>query len=117
MRALFIALAALTAASPAQAAESGSERGRALFDKIGCWECHGYSGQGGIGPMSGPRIAHTVLPQEVFIALLRRPVNVMPPFGPALLTDQQVVDIYAFLQSRPQPKPASEIPLLKGTAP
>jgi mono/diheme cytochrome c family protein len=117
MRALFIALAALTAASLAQAAESGSERGQALFDKVGCWECHGYSGQGGIGPMSGPRIARTVLPQEVFIALLRRPISVMPPFGPALLTEQQVADIYAFLQSRPQSRPASEIPLLRGAAP
>lgn len=112
----FIALTALTVVSLAQAAESSSDRGKALFDKVGCWECHGYSGQGGTGPMSGPRIARTRLPQEVFIALLRRPISMMPPYGPALLTDQQIADLYAFLQSRPQPKPAAEISLLKGDA-
>ena len=33
--------------------------GKRLFDKDGCYQCHGYVGQGGT---SGPRLAQTRFP-------------------------------------------------------
>jgi hypothetical protein len=36
----------------------------------------------------------------------------MPPFTEKVVSDAELADIYAFLQSRPRPKPVSEIPLL-----
>ena len=36
----------------------------------------------------------------------------MPPFRPEILSDYDLADIYAYLQSLPKPKAASDIPLL-----
>jgi hypothetical protein len=36
----------------------------------------------------------------------------MPPYAEAVLSDQDLADIYAFLESRPVPRPASDIALL-----
>ena len=38
----------------------------------------------------------------------------MPPYRAAVLTDEELNDIYAYLQSLPQPKAAADIPLLNG---
>ena len=37
----------------------------------------------------------------------------MPPYRTAVISDEELTDIYAYLQSLPQPKAASDIPLLK----
>jgi cytochrome c1 len=37
----------------------------------------------------------------------------MPPYRAAVLTDQEVADLLAYIQSFPAPEPAGRIPLLK----
>ena len=84
--------------------------GQVLFNAVGCWECHGYSGQ---GTLSGPQIATSVLPLPVFQRLLRHPARLMPAYGADVLSDQQVASIYGYLQSLAPPRHAKELPLLQ----
>jgi mono/diheme cytochrome c family protein len=93
-----------------QTASTGNvANGKRVFDKDGCYECHGYAGQGG---RDGARIAQTTMPQAGFMRYVRRPTGAMPAFTQKVLPDQDLADIYAFLKSLPSAKPASEIPLL-----
>jgi mono/diheme cytochrome c family protein len=86
--------------------------GKRLFLADGCYQCHGTVGEGGRynGPV--PRVARTELPFEGFIGLLRAPPNDMPPYVAAVLPDQAVADIYAYLRALPEPRAARDIPLL-----
>lgn len=96
-----------------QAAPQGDAKaGQQLFLADGCWECHGTVAQGGV--ITGPRLAHTALPFAAVLQQLRVPQNAMPPYEPAVISDAQVADIYAWLQSLPPPQSAANIPLLSG---
>jgi mono/diheme cytochrome c family protein len=88
------------------------ERGKKLFVSAGCQLCHNGEAQGG-GP--GPRLAPNpnMLAFKVFAQRVRQPVNAMPPYTAKVLSDQQLADIYAFLQTVPKPPDVSTIPLLK----
>jgi hypothetical protein len=44
---------------------------------------------------------------------MRNPRGVMPIYTAAVLSAADLADIYAFLQSVPQPVPAARLPLLK----
>ena len=97
----------------AQATPPGNlENGRRVFVKDGCYECHGYAGQGG---RDGARLAQTTMPQASFVRYVRRPSGAMPAFTQKVLSDQELSDVYAFLKSLPAAKPAAEIPLLKNS--
>jgi ubiquinol-cytochrome c reductase cytochrome c subunit len=88
-----------------------SENGRKLFVSYGCYQCHGYEAQGSsaTGPRLGPRpIGFAQLSKYV-----RAPTGQMPPYTTKVLADGDLTDIYAFLQSRPQPAAVDSIPLLK----
>ncbi len=74
----------------------------------GCWQCHGFQGQG----MAGPALAPNPLPYEAFAALVRKPVNVMPAYSPALLSDEQMRRIHQYLQSIPKAPDPDSLPLL-----
>ena len=94
-----------------EAAPKGDAKaGQQLFASIGCWECHGSQGQG--GAITGPRLAHTALPFAAVLQQLRVPQNAMPPYEAAVVSDAQVADIYAWLESLPAPQTAANIPLL-----
>jgi len=104
------AAASLLFAHAAVAAPS-AENGKTAFVKHGCWQCHGFEGQGGAA--SGGRvIADTQLPFEAFKAYVRDPAGAMPPFRADIVSDSDLADIYAYLESRPKPEPAKDIPLL-----
>jgi mono/diheme cytochrome c family protein len=89
-----------------------AENGKKLFLSVGCYECHNREGQGGAG--TGPRLAPNPLPFSSFIHQLRQPASQMPPYTEKVLSEAQVADIYAFLQSVPKPPAVSTIPLLQG---
>lgn len=94
-----------------QAAPKGdAKEGQKVFAAVGCWECHGSEAQG--GAITGPRLAHTALPFAAVLQQLRVPQNAMPPYEPAVVSDAQVADIYAWLESLPAPQTAASIPLL-----
>jgi mono/diheme cytochrome c family protein len=82
--------------------------GAALFVANGCYQCHGYQGQGG----AAPRIAPTLYPLQAFVALVRHPASEMPAYSPVVLSDAALEQIYAYVRSRPEPPPASDIPQL-----
>jgi mono/diheme cytochrome c family protein len=94
-----------------QAAPKGDAKaGQQLYMSIGCWECHGSQAQG--GAVTGPRLAHTALPFGAMLQQLRVPQNAMPPYEPASVSDEDVANIYAWLESLPAPQSAANIPLL-----
>jgi len=102
---------AQTPATPAQPASSGNaETGKKLYVSYGCWQCHGYEGQGGA---AGPRLAPRPLPFAGFSRYVRRPTNQMPPYTEKVVSNADLEHIHAFLMSRPAPPAASSIPLLK----
>ena len=97
--------------SATQAATGNVENGKKLYNTVGCWTCHGYSGQGGAGTRLGP----DPMPLDAFIKYIRTPKGQMPPYTAKVLKDSDLADIHAFLKTIPRsPDPAS-IPLLRGT--
>jgi mono/diheme cytochrome c family protein len=98
-------------ASPALAASPG--KGKTAFVKHGCWQCHNFDGQGSIATSNGKIIARTAMSADAFKSFVRNTNGAMPPYRAAILTDDELHDIYAYLESLPAPRPAGEIPLLK----
>jgi mono/diheme cytochrome c family protein len=86
-----------------------AKNGERLFLRDGCWECHGYAGQGG---RDGARIAATVLSAQGLIRYVRKPGGAMPAYTDKVVTDQELTDIHAYLKTLPAPKPVKDIPLL-----
>jgi mono/diheme cytochrome c family protein len=94
---------------PVFAFAQNAENGKRLFTRDGCYECHGYAGQGSI---AGARLAPPVLNAQGMIRYIRKPAGAMPAFTDKVLSDQEVNDIYAYLKTIPAPKPVKDIPLL-----
>ena len=95
----------------AQTADGGDPaQGRLQYQDFGCWQCHGTTGAG--GGWQGPKLAPNPLPFAVFSTLVRTPRAQMPRYAPALLTAQDMANIYAYLQSIPAGRPARDIELL-----
>ncbi len=110
MRHFLLALIVLVAtASSAQPQPHPTNDGRALYVANGCYQCHGYVGQGG----AAPRIAPIVYPYEAFDRLVRRPANEMPAYAPRALGDDVLRAIYGYLRSLPEPPPLAEIAILR----
>jgi mono/diheme cytochrome c family protein len=86
-----------------------AENGRHLFMSVGCYECHGTAGQGGVGPRLAPR------PMELraLLAFVRNPPGRgMPPYSSKVLSDSDLADMHAYLETIPEPPPVKDIPLL-----
>ena len=112
----FLAIATTVAVSLALAGgalAADAQKGKAAFIQNGCWQCHDFAGEGSIATSNGKVIARTALPLDAFISFVRNTNGQMPPYRTAVISDEELTDIYAYLQSLPQPKAASDIPLLK----
>jgi mono/diheme cytochrome c family protein len=106
--------AAQSASTPRQTAgvpAGNADRGKTIYRRVGCWECHGFDGQSGGG--TGPKLGPPPMPFAAFTNQLRSPRNQMPPYTAKVLSDADVTDVYAFVQSLPQPPKVETIPLLK----
>lgn len=91
------------------AAQTPSARnGRKLFDSYGCYQCHDHDGHGG----AGARLAPDPIPFAAFSKYVRQPAGEMPPYTKKVVSDQELADIYAYLQSIPAPPAAKNIPIL-----
>jgi mono/diheme cytochrome c family protein len=93
---------------PAMALAQNVENGKRLYVRDGCYECHGYAGQGG----AGARLAPKVMATAALIAYVRHPSGAMPPYSAKVASDADLADIRAFLASLPSPPPLSSIPIL-----
>jgi len=92
---------------------ASAENGKVAFVKNGCWQCHGFQGQGSIATSNGAVLSGTALPFESFEAFVRGTNRAMPPYREAILSSADLADIYAYLQSIPKPQDINSIPLLK----
>jgi len=111
---LFLAAAPalLSGAALAQTAPKGDvARGKTVFASYGCWQCHGYQGQ---GSNAGPKLAPNPMPYEALDRQMRKPRDRMPAYTHKTTSDQDVADVYAYLLSIPKAKTVAEIPLLAG---
>ena len=110
---LLLAGAALlwAGSATAQQAPSGSiDNGKKLYEIVGCYQCHNRAAQG--AGATGPRLAPNPVPFQAFLQQVRHPRYEMPPYEAAIVTDQQLADIYAYLQTIPKPPDPKTIPLL-----
>jgi mono/diheme cytochrome c family protein len=108
-------LSILTAATLlAQAPVGDATRGKELFLKYTCYGCHGFSGQNG----PGNRLVPMKMAQVAFTAYVRSPSqpNRMPSYSPKVISDAQLADIWAYVKTLPDSKPAKDIPLLQDIA-
>lgn len=93
-------------------AATPTERAAPPFVSFGCYQCHGYVGQGG---NSGPRLSAAV-PFEGFQQIVRFPYGVMPAYPRELLSDEKLRAIYSYIQSLPPAPELKDLPLLYDTS-
>lgn len=109
---VYVFLQSVTALpEPGAPAVATVESGQRLYMSYGCSECHLSQGQGARSTQ-GSRIAPPQLPVSAFITYVRHPTREMPPYTRKVLSDEQLQDIYAYLQSIREPSPWKDIPLL-----
>jgi len=107
----FLAIAAVTLS---QTKPGDVANGRRIFMRNGCYQCHGTVGQGGL---AGPRLAQTKLTVAGFTAYVRNPApGSMPPFRAKVMSDQELADVFAYVQSVPPPVAPANIPILNDDA-
>jgi ubiquinol-cytochrome c reductase cytochrome c subunit len=90
------------------AQEGNVANGKRLYLKDGCYECHGYAGQGG----AGARLAPHVLAAANLIKYVRHPSGSMPPYTNKVVSDAELTDIRAYLATMPEAPALKSIPLL-----
>jgi mono/diheme cytochrome c family protein len=92
---------------------ASAEKGKAAFMQFGCWQCHGTQGQGSVVTSGGKVLAPDPMPFEAFTAFVRTTNRAMPPYSEAVLSNEDLANIYAYLQSIPKTIDYKSIPLLK----
>ncbi len=102
----------LGALAPALAQQGDATKGRAKFIAVGCFECHGRSGQGGALNYNAPALVGLPMNAEALAAFVRNPAGDMPPYAAAVLSDADVADVLAFIKSLPGRVDPKTIPLL-----
>ena len=102
---LVLLACAIASMAVAQNNSATVSSGRQLFESFQCWQCHGYEGQGGVGP----RIAGTVYPFEAFSRLVRH-TTLMPAYSPNVLSDDELRTIWEFMRAQPEPPALDDIP-------
>lgn len=90
-------VAACCLAAPGVATAQDATRGSQLFEQLECARCHGAGAAGAVGPS----LAATERSLEEVTQQLRSPRGNMPAFEAERLSDDDVADIYAWLQSLP----------------
>jgi mono/diheme cytochrome c family protein len=107
-----IGVGAFAAARAQDAPRGDAANGKRLYLADGCFTCHGRSGQGGAYNTPAPILAHSAVPFDGFKGQIRNPINDMPAFPTAILSDKDIADIYAFVESLPGPRSPKDFPIL-----
>lgn len=110
-----MALAQAAGAGVATKVESvpvgNAKNGEKLFTSYGCYECHGRHAEG--SSATGPRLGPNAVTLALLQKYIRQPTGQMPPYTTKVVSDADLVDIFAFLQSLPPAPKAASIPELK----
>jgi mono/diheme cytochrome c family protein len=113
-----LTLSARGTQAQAPAAKSGDASaatiasGKRVFESAGCAACHGAQGQ---GTTLAPQISPPPMALAAVIAYVRQPTGKMPPIPASTASDQQLADVYAYLQSV-APASATSADSLRGNA-
>ena len=97
-----------TSRGAAPAPNGSAQNGKKIFESYGCYQCHGHAGQGG----AGARIAPRPIPFAAFSRYVRQPAGEMPPYTAKVVSAQDLLDIYSYLQSIPAPPSPGSLSLL-----
>lgn len=114
---LFLAPAIVRAQTASAAPKAGTapagnaKNGEKLFTTYGCYECHGRHAEG--SSATGPRLGPNAVTLALLQKYIRQPTGQMPPYTTKVVSDADLVDVFAFLQSLPQAPKADSIPALK----
>lgn len=97
-----VALLVLTSLSTTMALAQDPDNGKILWEEQiwQCQRCHGAMGEGVFGAV----LAGTEKTAQDVIAQVRNPRNRMPMFSEAQVSDEQLIDIHAYLSSLPEPE-------------
>lgn len=106
---VILCLAAAAALAQSTAPQGNAQTGKQIFADKGCYSCHGFVGQ---GSREGPRISPPMA-YPAFVAQLRTPRLIMPPYTASLVSDAQAADIFAYLANLPASPDPKSIDLLK----
>jgi mono/diheme cytochrome c family protein len=109
-----LASASILVRSQSSAAPRGgnSQNGKKVFEKLGCFRCHGSAGEGMAQTgkeAAPPKIASPHLSLQDFVRFVRAPKGKMPPFSATQVSDDELSDVYAFLQTAAS-QPKVELP-------
>ena len=104
-----VALALALSVASGVAVAGDAAKGKATFVRVGCFQCHGHQGQGSV---AGLKLAPDPLPYETLVAFVRTSSGPMPPYSAKILSDEDLSDIYAYLESIPKPPDPKTIPAL-----
>ena len=101
-----IAGAKIAGAKSSVSSSGNPQNGKLVFMSQSCSKCHGSQGEASSAPgQKGgvPKIAPTALTLADFIQRVRKPKGTMPPFVSHQVSDLELADVYAFLQSSAPP--------------
>lgn len=105
-----LALAATAAGVLSSGAVAGdAAKGKIAYVKNGCYQCHGFMGQGG---QAGSKLAPKPMPEEAFVNFVRTTNRAMPPYSEQILSNNDLADIYAYVASIPAGPDPKTIQLL-----
>lgn len=104
-----LALVIVLALNQPVASAATAEEGKTAYVKNGCWQCHGFLGQGGV---AGPKLAPDPKPIEFMAVFIRHTKGAMPPYSEKILSNQDLASIHVYLRSIPKSPDAKSIPLL-----
>jgi len=97
--------------SSSTAPAGNAEEGKKLFVSYGCYQCHGREAQG--SSATGPRLGPRPIAFTAFSRYVRRPTAQMPPYTTKVVSDSDMANIYAYVQTRTPPSAVQSIPLLR----
>ncbi|HEU5019711.1 MAG TPA: c-type cytochrome [Pseudolabrys sp.] len=81
------------------AGTEGAHRGRMLYVKLNCADCHGYDGKGGMGPdLTDKKWIFGGTPAEIFKSIFQGRPEGMPSWGKAL-PKKDIWQLVAYIQS------------------
>jgi len=110
-RAVMVSALLLCGLGAQESVAASADAGKTAYVKYGCWQCHGFDGQGS-ATSNGTVLAKTPMPLDTFTSFVRTTNGAMPPYRESVLSNAELDAIYAYLQSLPQPKAVNDIPLL-----
>jgi mono/diheme cytochrome c family protein len=106
---LQLAAAAVFGLCSGAALAADAAKGKQTFIRVGCFECHGHVGQGGV---AGLKLAPDPMSFDALSNFVRTTSGQMPRYSTKILSDEDLADIYAYLESIPKPPDPTSIPAL-----